>query len=202
MPGDLVTHGRLCGPVPTQEHFPRTCHAFLPAQLVVEFPEQEEHLLLHLSGCVGGVDGLRYRYDLDTKPPQLIGEPDGIVIAGKALKAVHQDVGYLSLELLHEGDHGGKLLPFVGFRTFVGSTEGGGEVVPHLFGVERTGFELRGEAQVVGLLAAAHPCVDHAVLAALQYLGFFFSFCKGVKKKCFGHKRTIKTSVLNSALIY
>src|SRR5690606_10248892 len=77
---DIVTKRRFGWPVTAEEHFLYPRHTFLPAELIVEFTEEEQHLLLHLSGGIGGVYGLRHRYDLDTEFSQLIGKPYGIVV--------------------------------------------------------------------------------------------------------------------------
>src|SRR5690606_12637816 len=73
---DFITHRRSGRPIAAQEHFLSSCHTFLLPQLVVKFPEKEKHFLLHLSGGVGGVYRLCYRYDLDAEFPEFVGEPD------------------------------------------------------------------------------------------------------------------------------
>src|SRR5690606_16066855 len=98
---DFITHRRSGRPIAAQEHFLSSCHTFLLPQLVVKFPEKEKHFLLHLSGGVGGVYRLCYRYDLDAEFPEFVREPYGIIVAGEAFKAINQNIRYLSPELLY-----------------------------------------------------------------------------------------------------
>ena len=72
---NVKAYRRLRRPVTAEEHFLYPGHAFLSAELVIEFTEEEEHLLLHLPGCIGSIYGLCHRHDLDTEFSQLVGKP-------------------------------------------------------------------------------------------------------------------------------